>query len=161
MFMALNETLDRLIVWPFSSYNNYATKRICSAKSSISKSTDKQGADRFPIVPAVAFGINTVLPMHTDQDAFLSVVSLHCESDLNKKGKYPHDLEVCKYFCFEWNVSVGLRSRDVLIFNPTVGHCVSSLTEKYRSEEVICVSHYFKSTFVSMNNNNIHCTYDG
>ena len=93
--------------------------------------------------------------MHIDDDAFLSVVSVHCKEDINaEQDSYREKTDICKYFVFANKMAVGLRSGDMLIFNPAIGHCISTLTSKYRTKEVYCVSHYFKSIMVSLNDNN-------
>ena len=75
---------------------------------------------------------------------------------LYQKKKY-NDLnsKIVKYFVFDNGVTVGLRSGDVLIFNPKIHHCVSTKTIEYNDTAVYCVSHYFKAKVTGMNDNNI------
>ena len=62
---------------------------------------------------------------------------------------------VIKYFSFDNRVTVALRNGDILVFNPTIKHCISSKTEDYQEKEVFCVSHYFKTLLCSRNDNSI------
>ena len=160
VFQTMNRTITSLDIQAFNDYGTYAEekkKRETTHKSS----TDLQNItnnineyNKHNIVPSIAFGKNTALPMHTDKDGFLSIVTLHCAKDIDKRRyKYKLDSEICKYFVFENNVAVGLRSGDVLIFNPCIGHCVSTLTSTHKEKDVICVSHYCKNTATSENDN--------
>ena len=62
---------------------------------------------------------------------------------------------IIKYFSFDNRVTVAIRNGDILIFNPTVKHCISSKTDQYKEEDVYCISHYFKTLLSSRNNNSI------
>ena len=115
--------------------------------------TNKQ---EYTFMPSTSFGINNFLPMHTDKDMFLSVVHVHSEKDINKDtGKYYKYTNIIKYFTFEDGTSVGLRSGDLLIFNPTIDHCISTSTIGHENEMNYCISHYFKTAVAGMNNNSI------
>ena len=72
-----------------------------------------------------------------------------------QEKKYFESLNIIKYFTFDNNHSVALRSGDCLMFNPTINHCISTKTEAYLTKDVYCVSHYFKSNLIGMNDNNI------
>ena len=48
-----------------------------------------------------------------------------------------------------------MRSGDILVFNPTIPHYVSSTTDAYKNDDVYCISHYFKSLIAGRNNNDI------
>ena len=108
-------------------------------------------------MPSTSFGINNFLAMHTDKDMFLSVVHVHSdkESDSVYKQKYALHTDIIKYFTFDNAVSVTLRSGDLLIFNPTIQHCISTTTTKYSSHNNYCISHYFKTAVASRNDNAI------
>ena len=86
------------------------------------------------------------------------IVQVHCDSDvvINDEDSYfKKNCKISKYFNFDDGESVAMRSGDILIFNPTIPHCVSSTTESYINEEVFCISHYFKSLIAGRNNNKI------
>ena len=108
-------------------------------------------------MPSMSFGINNFLPLHTDKDSFLLVVHVHSDFDLRtvSSAKYPLHSGIVKYFTFDNAVSVGLRSGDLLIFNPTINHCISTSTEKYSNNMNYCISHYFKTAIASRNDNSI------
>ena len=105
-------------------------------------------------MPSTSYGKDTLLPLHYDKDMFLSIVTIHCVKDI-KKGKYILDSDIIKYFTFDNGVSVALRSGDILIFNPIIKHCISTKTDEYISEDVYCISHYFKSMLAGRNDNSI------
>jgi hypothetical protein len=99
------------------------------------------------IWPSLAFGRNTFLPLHTDMDFFLSAVAVHTNRQTGNV--------VLQYFCFPTlGISVALRNGDVLLFNPTIPHCISSPTSN--RYEVFAMSAYLKSLVVSGNSNLQH-----
>jgi hypothetical protein len=74
--------------------------------------------------------------MHTDMDYFLSDITVHAKE---KTGSI-----ILQYFCFPTiGVSVGLRNGDVLLFNPTVPHCISSPTSD--KHDCFSMSAYLKA----------------
>ena len=162
VFNRMNHAINDINIPPFSTIGTFkeeTIKKKTKGMNATSKRAFEQvnlSGNQHTILPSIAFGRNTILPMHTDQDAFLSVVSIHCADDIDKTtDMYRKKCSISKYFTFECNVSVGLKSGDVLVFNPTVGHCISTLTDEYRHKDVHCVSHYFKSKVVSLNDNSI------
>ena len=125
----------------------------------------KQFLDFFP---SMASGRNTSLELHEDDDAFLSIVSVYNQDDIflkkmPKKTKAKNsyisqvqkDSQIVKYFTFSVGHSVGLRTGDILVFNPLFEHCISTKTEQCRSSDVYCVSFYFKSLVLGLNDNSI------
>jgi len=123
--------------------------------------------------PSMATGRNTCLEIHADEDCFYSVVVVYCEDDieyqqcvkkkkknrrkpqLHKLSSIRKDTEILKYFTFSTGVSVGLRSGDILLFNPLIEHCISSNTDAYMNRDVYCTSFYFKSRVLGLNDNRI------
>ena len=121
--------------------------------------------------PSMATGRNACLEIHTDDDAFFSVVVIYRKGDMRtgkvkrKKRKgdrkqkvdtysYIHeDSEVLKYFTFETGITVALRTGDILMFNPQIKHCVSSNTDTCKGDDVYCTSFYFKSMVMGLNDN--------
>ena len=111
-------------------------------------------------LPSASFGRNNLLPLHTDKDMFLSVVHLHSDDDIvrlnDSHSHYEQNSGIVKFFTFDNSTSVALRSGDVLIFNPTIPHCVSSSTDAYSHCNTFCISHYFKTSIAGRNNNSIN-----
>lgn len=108
------------------------------------------------IFPSFAFGRDSFLCLHKDEDAFLSMTSVHCIDDLSSKvDKYVLNQDVVKYFTFDYGetVSVALRSGDMLFFNPVVNHCISSKTDEYKDKKVQCMSMYLKAKVIGGNDN--------
>lgn len=124
--------------------------------------------------PAMATGRNTCLQMHMDEDCFFSVVVLYRMKDIKReeyknkkhernrkkrktvmKSVIENDSEILKYFTFSTGVSIGLRTGDILMFNPLIEHCVSSNTDACKDDDVYSTSHYFKSTVLGLNDNKL------
>ena len=100
------------------------------------------------IWPSMAYGKNVFLNVHRDDDFFWSLTTVLT------KDKQEHTMHsnIATYFCFPAHgFAVALRPGDVLMFNATVDHCVSSKCNTYRN--VICLSMYLKSLVVSGNDN--------
>ena len=102
------------------------------------------------IWPSLAVAANVVMEMHTDEDYVMG-----CAGVLGGDGYRTHDAkgsDILQYFCFPGTGSaVGLRNGDLLLFNPTVPHCVSSRCTL--TEDVICTSFYLKTAIVGGNDN--------
>jgi len=85
------------------------------------------------------------MEMHTDQDFFVGIASV-----LGEKGFRKHDAggaDILQYFCFpDEGIAVGLRNGDLLLFNSTIRHCISSRATK--EENVLCTSMYLKTALV-------------
>ena len=118
--------------------------------------------------PSLASGRNTSLNLHQDDDAFLSVVSVYNEDDISnqitrrtgKKRKTKISLlkkktSILKFFNFGVGHSVALRTGDILMFNPMIEHCISTKTNDVENSDVYCVSFYFKSLVLGLNDNSI------
>ena len=149
-----NDALNMIGLEDLSRVKYYAEK-----KNSIGLTEHSSGTySEHNFMPSASFGSNNLLPLHTDQDMFLSVVHVHCHSDVvvnDENSFYKKNCNISKYFNFDDGESVAMRSGDILIFNPTIPHCVSSTTESYTNEDVFCLSHYFKSLIAGRNNNKI------
>ena len=100
------------------------------------------------IWPLAAVAANVVMDMHTYKDYIMS-----CAGVLGGEGKRKHDSEgsnILQYFCFPGTGSaVGLGNGDLLLFNPTVPHCLSSRCTF--TKDVICTSFYLKTAIVGGN----------
>ena len=147
-----NEVLNIVGLEDFDTVEVYAEKK--KLRGTCVESINKCFKHSF--MPSASFGSNNLLPLHTDQDMFLSIVQVHALSDVssqNGSSSYDMSCKVAKYFTFDDGESVALRSGDILVFNPTIPHCVSSTTNEYQNDKVFCISHYFKSLIAGRNNN--------
>ena len=156
----LNIAFKNICLEDLSSLNTYAENKIYYESTSKSQHSNNCSTNdiNYSFMPSASYGANNLLPLHTDKDMFLSIVHLHCHEDVSissQKSKYNLESNIVKYFSFTDGTSVALRSGDLLIFNPTIPHCVSSCTDKYKNKRVYCVSHYFKTLIASRNNNKI------
>jgi len=104
------------------------------------------------IFGAIAFGINVHLSCHKDHDYTWSVVSVHLHD-----YQYNSVDRIVAYFCFpRLGVAVPLRPGDLLVFNPTEPHAISS---RCNSEDTVyCISMYLKTAIVGLNDNSIPLT---
>ena len=92
--------------------------------------------------PSFSMGCNSFLCLHIDPDAGWSTTAVIAEDGEN-------DAIVC-YFVFpRKGVAVGLRSGDVLGFNPREAHCVSARCNPDR--DAFCLSLYMKAAYASGN----------
>ena len=104
------------------------------------------------IFGSIAFGRNVHVACHTDKDFAKSVVSVYLDED-----GYGYNDRIVAYFCFpRLGIAVALRPGDILIFNPSEPHAVSSRCD--RKDDVYCVSMYLKTAVVSLNDNSIPLT---
>ena len=104
------------------------------------------------IFSGIAFGKNVHLSCHTDQDYTVSITSVHLHG--HQYGL--HD-RIVAYFCFpRLGVAVALRPGDVLVFNPSEPHAISSRC--HADDNLLCVSMYLKTAIVGLNDNSICLT---
>jgi hypothetical protein len=116
-----------------------------------SHSDSKQNGDDDNKSPHIwqqaAFGRNIVLNSHTDEDFFLS-----CLTVLWSRKDYPFKCKPVQFFVFpEDGVAVALRPGDILLFNPFVPHCASSRC--HFKDDIIVGSFYLKSALVGGHDN--------
>ena len=154
-----NEVLNEINLDDLSKLQSYKEQKLLNLSPFDSVKDKPTNTNvNFNFMPSASFGSNNMLPLHTDQDMFLSVVHVHCLRDLVVKKNvesYELDNNIVKYFSFDNGISVGMRSGDLLVFNPIIPHCVSSCRDEYMEDKVYCVSHYFKSLIAGRNNNSI------
>lgn len=116
------------------------------------------GTTSKPIPPAkyfgaVAFGRNVFLRCHTDKDFTMSMAHILVEG----QDVYQLDDDIAVYFCFPTlGVAVPMRPGDFLLFNSTIPHCISSRC--HRSDTVMAITMYLKTSIVGLNNNSIPVT---
>ena len=141
----------------FNAIKSYKEKQNMKSKDNMDHSCMQAGINRYSFMPSMSFGINNFLPLHIDKDLFLSVLHVHSDFDLTavSSAKYPLHSGIVKYFAFDNAVSVGVQSGDLLIFNPTINHCISTSSENYSNNMNYCISHYFKTAIASRNDNSI------
>jgi hypothetical protein len=100
--------------------------------------------DESRIWPSIVFGRNVFLPLHKDEDYFLSAALVYT-------NRVTSD-EVLAYFCFPTEgVSVAMWNGSVVLFNPQTPHCISSPCKPHL--EAFSLSAYLKSLVVSGNSN--------
>ena len=157
LLQKLNDTLNDIQLEDFNELRTYKQKKDNKYADNSNYTDNNNESKSFTFMPSTSFGINNFLPLHNDKDMFLSVVHIHSKLDLHSlsKDKYTMKSDIIKYFTFDNSVSVGLRSGDLLIFNPTVDHCISTTSSKYKFENNYCISHYFKTAVASRNDNSI------
>ena len=101
------------------------------------------------IFGGVAFGVNVHLSCHTDKDYTYSIVSVHLSGH-----HYQLDDRIVAYFCFpRIGIAVALRPGDLLAFNPSEHHAISSRCSE--GDQVYCLSMYLKTAVVGLNDNRI------
>ena len=99
------------------------------------------------IFGGIAFGANVHLSCHTDSDFTYSVVSAHLYGHQNGLNDC-----IIAYFCFpRLGIAIPLRSGDLLVFNPSEPHAVSSRCRE--KDFVYCMSMYLKTAVVGLNDN--------
>ena len=107
--------------------------------------------DFFP-VGGIASAVDYSAPAHIDKDF---VLSLH---QLNVEGR-EQDSAIAQYFCFPTlKLAVALRPGDILVFNPSVHHCLSAKSREYATDRVHVSTFYTRYGHVSLNNNNLELT---
>lgn len=115
-------------------------------------SRDKEGL--VDVSPSMVIGESPFLCLHDDDDAYLGVISLHCEEDISPDGYYRRDSDVIAYFVFpEYGFRVPLSAGDILVFNPRAKHCLSMPTAEYVSKVYYGCSSYLKSRIAGLNCN--------
>ena len=115
-------------------------------------------------LPALAISRNVALSMHTDHDAFLCVTAVYRRKDVKnhtnrcgvQQSRFVYESEILKYFTFGCGISVGMRSGDLLIFNPQEPHCISTNSDDCDDYGVITTSHYLKTNVVGLNDNSLY-----
>ena len=100
----------------------------------------------------IAFGANVHISCHTDSDFMYSVVSAHLREHKNQLND-----RILVYFCFpRLGTAIPLRSGDLLVFNPSEPHAVSS---RCRNDDLVyCMSMYLKTSVVGLNDNSLSLT---
>lgn len=102
------------------------------------------------IYQAYAVGENVYLNTHVDRDFTISAVSVMCKTCTDAK-------KILAYFCFPTlGVVVPLRQFDVLFFDPTTPHNVSSRCRN--DDNILCLSLYLKANIIGGNDNSLPLT---
>ena len=163
---ALSSALEDIHVDDFDNLKTSSEKLSENNVSLLEKSRSSVISCQSKFLPSASYGRNNLLPLHTDDDMFLSVVHVHSDKDVSNVGKegkvteYELKSDIVKYFTFDNYTSVAMRSGDILVFNPTIPHCISSCCDKYSDASTYCISHYFKTSIVGRNNNLITFSHD-
>jgi hypothetical protein len=98
----------------------------------------------------VAISRNVALNCHTDDDFFLSCLTVA----VDEKAYRIKNCEPVQYFAFpEDGVAIALRPGDILIFNSRIPHCITSRANVGGDDVLVC-SLYLKTALVGGNNRN-------
>lgn len=98
---------------------------------------------------ALNISADAFLPCHKDDDFTKSIVSAHLNNH-----QYTLDDIIIAFMCFpSKGVAVPLRPGDMLVFNPTEPHCISSKCNK--DVTLFTSSMYLKTAVVGGNDNSI------
>ena len=98
---------------------------------------------------AIATSLNVCLNSHKDTDAVYSVVT---NLEANPEKRFKLDDEITCYFTFPTlGFAVALRPGDILYFNATIYHSVSSRCDP--TKNIWCTSLYTKNAVVGGNGN--------
>jgi hypothetical protein len=109
------------------------------------------GCPNSRIFSSIATAHNVCLNSHTDDDAIYGVVT-NLDSDPTKIPSI--DDEVSLYFTFPTlGLAIALRPGDILFFNPTIYHSVSSRCNP--QQNIWCTSLYTKNAVVGSNDNTL------
>ena len=74
----------------------------------------------------------------------------------DEKDCYEIESPVIQHFCFpSFGKAIAIRNGDVLLFNPTVYHCLSKKESLFLNLNVFVNSFYLKSKIVGLNDNSI------
>lgn len=102
----------------------------------------------------MAAGESVFLELHTDEDAHLGTVSVHCRKDAGEDGKHKKNSGIVSCFVFpSKGTAVPLQSGDTLIFNALLPHCVSAPTENHKDTKCHCTSCHLKTSVASLHDN--------
>ena len=129
---------------------NYPTIQPAETEIDEEGGAGEEGRDseskRAHMTGSVAFGENTYVVVHTDEDFLHSCLMVFSEEELTL------DMDPVVYFVFPTlGFAIPLRPGDILIFDSTVPHCLSSRC-KY-SDKIIGMATYLKSRSVGLNDN--------
>lgn len=131
---------------------------VCDSQNEylVKDKVDFDTSPKIDMLPTLAMSRNVALRLHKDHDASLSAVAVYRHEDICQiSGIFHRRSPILKYFTFGCGISIGLRSGDVLIFNPQIDHCISTNTEHCRESGVMTTSHYYKSSVIGLNDNDI------
>jgi hypothetical protein len=104
---------------------------------------------------SIASACNVCLNSHTDNDSVYGVVT-NMEADPDKQ--FGIDDDVSLYFTFPTlGLAVALRPGDILFFNPTLYHSVSSQCDIQKT--IWCTSLYTKNAIAGGNDNSVPLDY--
>lgn len=132
-------------------FHKFADPRAVTVAKAMSNLIDHPTLNGCRLFTGVALGINKYIPAHVDKDVTLSIVTVL------KNQVCSNDDGIVAYFCFPMlGIAVPLRPGDVLIFNPNEPHGLSSRCNK--SDELVCLSMYYKSSVAGLNNNKLGLT---
>ena len=111
-------------------------------------------ANKHSLFASLAAGRNVYLNAHHNEDFWLSVVIV---IGLLPNKKLALDDGILAFMCFpRKGLCIALCVGDIIVFNPTKWHCISSCTNNL--DKFFCLSFYNKSAVVGKNDNSIPLT---
>jgi hypothetical protein len=107
---------------------------------------------RSKFVAAMASSVNYSAPAHVDDDYLFSIHQVNVDGDAADDG-------IVQCFCFPtYGFAIGLRPRDIILFNPHVHHCLSEKGAAYAKKDVHVTTFYVKTAHVGKNDNSLPLT---
>lgn len=105
------------------------------------------------IFSALAVSRNYYSPAHVDTDFFFSALQVIVDTD---EVSYNESSPIVHHFCFPTcGFAVAVRNGDVLLFNPSVFHCLSHKEKSFEGTDVFVNSFYLKTQVVGLHDNRI------
>ena len=106
--------------------------------SSREDSQQNKNGESCRIYGAFACGVNVYLNAHKDKDF------TYCATSIHMRNPYQESQRTVAFFAFpNIGIAIPLRPGDVLFFNPTEEHCISSRC--CNNDDIYCMSLYLKS----------------
>ena len=101
---------------------------------------------------ALVFGLNFHLSCHGDEGFNYSIAFVLKEGHTCSQKD-----TIVSYFSFpSLGIAVAMRPGDLIIFDPTLPHCISSRCNN--DDRIYCISLYLKTRVVGLNNNKLDLT---
>jgi len=105
------------------------------------------------IFSALSVSCNYYSPAHVDGDFFFSAFQVIVDTD---DVSYNEHCPIVQYFCFPTcGFAVAVRNGDMLLFNPSIFHCLSHKEKSFEGMDVFVNSFYLKSQVVGLHDNSI------
>jgi hypothetical protein len=149
----VHDAIELMKAETFAIPKNFPSKndKSCDDRKQDRSSNGGMYRKKSAIYGAFASGVNVYLSAHIDKDF------TYCATSIHRRSEYHEEDSTLAYFAFpRLGIAIPLRAGDVLFFNPTEPHCVSSRVNN--DDEIYCVSLYLKSDNIGKNNNSLALT---